>query len=248
MKKRRFIYICVCLSMLLFSGCAGQIPDMTDEEREAISEYAAELLLEYDTSKPSRLVNLEELEEPEATPEPENTPEPEVTPEPESTPAPEVTQQPETTSMPELTPIPEMVWDSVEEALLLPEGVTLTFLNYDTVDAYQEETAGQQMLEAKAGNTLMIFHFSMTNNSDDVKSIDMLQDNILYKVYVGEEWSSGMITMLEQDLTTYMENLSSGESVELMLFAEVEKEALQGESTISIEFVCGEKRAQIVAR
>ncbi len=251
MKKKCFVSVGLFVSVLMLTSCAGQIPDMTDEERKAISEYAAELLLEYDSGHSGRLVDLEELEE--ATPEsektsaPEETPLPEMTAVPENTPMPEITPMPEQTPKPEMTPEP-VLWDSVEETLLLPDGVTLHLMNYETLDFYEEDSIGKQTLEAEAGKKLLLFRFTMTNNSEDEKKIDMLQDNILYKVFVGEESVNGMITMLEHDLTTYMEIIAARETVELMLFAEVEEEALQTAATIFIEFYCGEKQAQVIAK
>ena len=68
MRKNRFLVIGLSIILILgLSGCGSQIPDMTDEQREAISQYAVDLLLKYDTSQPSRLVDLGQLEKEEDT-------------------------------------------------------------------------------------------------------------------------------------------------------------------------------------
>ncbi len=259
MKKRCSLVLTLCFFVFVLVGCGAQIPDMTEEERKAISEYAAGLLLKYDTSQPSRLVDLEALEEAEPTPEPTQTPEPDVqsTPEPEVQVDPETDQPtvPENTQEPEEqpggggepaeTPQPES-WDSLESTLLLPDDVTLQLAGYEAVEVYKEETEGRQELKAEAGNSLLVFRFIMTNNTGQTQEIDMLQDNIRYKVYVQDELINGMLTMVENDLTTYIGSIDANSSVELLLFAEVEEALIKEGAEIALEFVCQEKTARIV--
>lgn len=258
MKKRWSIVLILCCFVFILGGCGAQIPDMTEEERKAISEYAAGLLLKYDTSQPSRLVDLEALEEAENTPEPTQTPEADVqvTPEPgeqvtsetdqptvpENTEGPE--EQPDEGRDPVETPQPES-WDPLESTLLLPEGVTLQLLGYEAVDVYQEETVGNQEVKAEQGRKILVFRFVMTNNSDLKQEIDMLQDNIRYKVYVQDELINGMLTMIENDLTTYIGSIEAKEALELFLFAEAEEELLQGGTDIYLEFMCKEMVSRI---
>lgn len=238
-------------SVFVLGGCGAQIPDMTEEERKAISEYAAGLLLKYDTSQPSRLVDLDAVEGEESAPEPTQTPEPGVQAEPETDRpiVPENTQnpeeQPDGESEPVETPQPEC-WDSLESTLLLPDDVTLQLLGYEAVEVYKEEAEGLQELKAEAGKKILVFRFCMTNNSDVKQQIDMLQDNIRYKVYVQEQLINGMLTMVGNDLTTYIGSIDANGSVELLLFAEVEEALLQEGAEIALEFVCQEKTAKIV--
>ena len=126
MKKIR-VSLCILGVMMIFSGCGGRIPDMTEEEQEAISEYAAGLLLKYNTDQDSRLVDLELLEEQEVAKMPEATPEP--------TEAPEAT--PEPSAIPEVTPeSPEsggtssVEYADLQETLLLSEDIDLAYVDY----------------------------------------------------------------------------------------------------------------------
>lgn len=248
MKKRWSLVLALSFFVLILGGCGAQIPDMTEEERKAISEYAAGLLLKYDTSHPSRLVDLEKVEEAEPTAEPEvmQTPTPDVqtTPVPESSAPSE--EQPDEEDVAIETPVPES-WDPLERTLLLPEGVTLQLVSHETVDSYQETTVGKQELKAEQGKKLLIFRFEMINDNDTKQEIDMLQDNILYKIYVQDEVANGLLTMLEQDLTTYIGSIEAKSSMELLLFAEVKEELLQNTSEIYVEFVCKEMITRIKA-
>lgn len=53
MKKRTMGIIMVIFSAIILTGCASTI-DLTDEQNEAIAEYAAELLLKYDSNYSSK--------------------------------------------------------------------------------------------------------------------------------------------------------------------------------------------------
>lgn len=248
MKKRWSLVIALFCFGFILGGCGAQIPDMTEEERKAISEYAAGLLLKYDTSHPSRLVDLDALEEAEPTPEPEVTPTLDVQATP--TPVPENTEEPAEQPSEEIEPIetvqPES-WEPLESTLLLPEGVTIQLLDYEAVDEYQEDAEGNQELKADSGKKVLVFRFAVTNNSELKQEIDMLQDNIRYKVYIQDELINGMLTMIENDLTTYIGSINAKETLELLLFAEVEEELLQKGSDIYLEFTCKEMTSKIKA-
>lgn len=238
--------MCVCLLMIVFVGCGAQIPDMSEEERKEISEYAVDLLLKYDNSRPSRLVETDE-EQVQLTPEPAEAPAPTETPTPEETPIPEETEEPQDTSSPIETPEPE-IFEPVEETLLLPEGVTLIYNKYETNTHFVDETDGYQILEAEDGKELLIIRFSLLNSSNTVLDIDMMQDNIVYKVILGDEVVNGMITMVGNDLTTYIGSLQPDESEELVMFAESQKEILQTAETIKVEFLRQDMVSEIVIK
>lgn len=254
MKKRCSIVLALCFLGGVLVGCGAQIPDMTEEEQKAISEYAAGLLLKYDTSQPSRLVDLDALEEVSPTPEPTQEPEIEVQVTPTPTLMPEVSEESETQEtekqpdeeyVPAETPQPES-WDPVESTLLLPDGVTLQLLGYEETELYQEDAKGHQELKADEGKKILVFSFAMTNSCDVKQEIDMLQDNIRYKIYVQDELINGMLTMIEKDLTTYIGSIDAKETKELFLFAEVNEELLEYGAEIVLEFVCQESVARIV--
>ena len=246
MKKKWIFCISVCLCLFVLGGCGAQIPDMTEAEREAISEYAANLLLKYDTGQPSRLVEIVE-EETESTPEPTQTPESVETTKPEETASPETTEVPIETFIPQVTETPE-TYDLVEDTLMLPEGVTLVYEKCEAIKSFVDETDGYQTLEAGAGKLLLVMRFTLLNNSSVASDVDMLQDNIVYKVIVDDKVVNGMITMIGNDLTTYIGSLQPDESKELILFAEVEETLWQNSRSVRVEFTRQELVSEIIVK
>lgn len=241
MKKIR-VSLCILGVMMIFSGCGGRIPDMTEEEQEAISEYAAGLLLKYNTDQDNRLVDLELLEEQEVAEMPEATPEP--------TEAPEAT--PEPSAIPEVTPeSPESGGTSsteyvdFQETLLLSEDVELVYVDYETVSSYSD---AEQSLDAAEGYCFLVVKCKLTNTGTDKQVVDMMQTNVKHTVIVNGTSINAMVTMLSNDMTTYMGELAAGEEKGIILLAEVEDKLMQEAENIVVEFTRDELVSGIIVK
>lgn len=240
--KRIRVSLCILGVMMIFSGCGGRIPDMTEEEQKAISEYAAELLLKYNTDQDNRLVDLELLEEQEVAEMPEATPEP--------TEAPEAT--PEPSAIPEVTPeLPEsggtssVEYADLQETLLLSEDVELVYVDYETVSSYSD---AEQSLDAAEGYCFLVVKCKLTNTGTDKQVVDMMQTNVKHTVIVNGTSINAMVTMLSNDMTTYMGELAAGEEKGIILLAEVEDKLMQEAENIVVEFTRDELVSGIIVK
>lgn len=231
MKKIR-VSLCILGVMMTFSGCGGRIPDMTEEEQEAISEYAAGLLLKYNTNQSSRLVDLELLEDPETTEMPEATPEP--------SPIPEMTPE-----LPESGGTSSAEYADIQETLLLSEDVDLVYVNYETVSSYSD---AEQSLDATEGYCFLVVKCKLINAGTDKQVVDMMQTNVKHTVIVNGTSINAMVTMLSNDMTTYMGELTAGEEKEIILLAEVEDKLMQEAENIVVEFMRDELVSGIIVK
>lgn len=217
MRKNRFLVICLSTILILgLSGCGSQIPDMTDSQREAISQYAVELLLKYDTSQPSRLVDLEQLEKEEVS-KPDK---------------PVATQPPkENTGMEETdkTPVIDLNGetsenvDNVDAVLGLKSDISIEYDGFDVMDSCQDPEVKELVIEAEAGKKLLVCEFVLVNSGADKQSVDMLRDNIQYMLAVDGVIANCQMTMLSNDLTTYLGILEPDESAKVIVVAELEE-------------------------
>lgn len=257
MKKVRMC-VGILLMAAMLGGCGGQIPDMSDEQREAISEYAVDLLLKYDTSQSDRLVDLSLLEknaQPEATEAPVTTPEPSQ--------APEATEQPqdegddETTGMKPVEDTPtvsvggelsEDMYAEIGVTLLLPEHVSLEYRDYQVVDSYTDPKDAELTLDANPGRSLLVVRFVLLNSGSETQSVDMLQDNIKHTIVVDDTVVNAMVTLLSNDMITYMGQLAADESAEVVLLAELEESVIQNAGNISVELLRDELISKIVVK
>lgn len=219
MKKR--INKLVCLMMLLviiMTGCGARIPDMTDAEREAISEYAVELLLKYNANDTSRLVDVETLEK---------------EPEPTKRPAPVTTEPPKGMDETEDTPVIDLSGEvqtpggDIHAVLGLEESISLEFVNYRMEQQCEDPQSEELVIEADPGKSIMVCELALINDGADKQSVDMLRDNIQYQLVIDGKVANCMVTMFSNDLTTYLGILEPDESRKVLVLTQVENTTVE---------------------
>ncbi len=237
MKKKGLCSICMAVTLLVgLSGCGSQIPDMTEEQRRAISEYAVELLLKYDSNQQSRLVDLE-LIEPEPTAKPVTT-EPPVQ---------------ESSGMEQIadTPVIELGGEEAAEGgdiksvLGLAETISFTYEDCQVVAEYADVVDKELVLEAEEGKQFLVCNFVLVNNGAQKQSVDMHLENIKYTFRIGKETVNAQVTMLSNDLVTYKGLLDTDEARRVVLLAECEETKLTDAETIYLQIQRGEEEATI---
>lgn len=217
-KRTRKLVCLITILVLMLTGCGSQIPDMTEEQREAISEYAVQLLLKYDTSQTSRLVDVDTLEQ-----EPETT----------KPPKPSVTQPPVGMDETEDTPVIDLTGEEtgsvgdIHAALGLHDDISIEYINCRTEQQYVDELSQELVIEAKEGKVLFVCDLALVNDGNQKQSVDMLRNNIQYALRLDDIQLNCMITMLSSDLTTYLGILDPDQSQKVVVLTEVEKEKLE---------------------
>lgn len=220
----------LCMSLV---GCGNAIPEMTEEQRIAISEYAIEKVLEYDISQESRLVDLSKYPIPTPTPGVEATPEPEGMDEVEDTPVIEIGQESQVT---------------LPQAMELMEGLTLEYVGYDVVESYPaEETDDFLKVSAGMGKKLLVLRFQLMNVSSQALDVEMIDATSSYLITVNDTFSktASMTLTLEDDLMTYVGTLQPDEGKSLVLLAEYKQEELTDVATITMAVKKGEKSSKL---
>lgn len=221
MRKQRIFCSILITGLVLLSGC-GSLPELTQEQENAIVEYAAGLLIKNMKDYDSRLVDLslyDEVEESTETPD----------------------EEPE--GMDEIADTE--VIDKVEDesygsfdSLLVPEGVTITYDGYRIADTYPD-TGDQNpffALDATEGNRLLVLQFTLTNTTSEEKEIDIFGKLPKCVVTINDTTQGiTLSTMLLDDLSTYVGTLAAGEEVPVVLLAEMETSTLEQIGSIKVK-------------
>ena len=228
MKYKKSVIALLVLSMLGFSGCAeNQIPDMTEEEMQAMGEFVAYTLTKYDVGHSSRLMDLppEENKVPGATPPP-------------AEPAEKTETEPvEDTTVTEAPGVePEGATDyTAEEVMELPEGVILEYTGQEIRDSYPGESEAFAV-SATEGKKLLVLKFSITNTLEQEVRVDLLSTEIIYRISVdGERSRRALTTMLPNDMAFYADTLSAGASAEAVLVTEVNAEKAEAIASVTVQ-------------
>ena len=219
----------LCAMALCMTACGNQIPDLTEDESQRIGEYAAVTLLKYDANNRSRLVDpdvvIAKLEKEAARAA-----------------AKEEEQKTETTDGENTTEIEtpaaqQDITTSLEEFFGFPEGVTLSYEDYQVTDSYPEDgsTADYFALDASTGKKLVVLRFRLANSSAQDESIDLLDSASRYVITVNDSIRGNALpTMLPNDMSTYVDTLTAGAEQELVLLMEVNEETANDIHSISL--------------
>lgn len=235
--------LCGITASLLMTGC-GAMPDLTQEETELISEYAVGVLLKYDKSHGSRLVDTSAYDNAEEEPALEELP------------AEPIPDEEETEALPDTTEIMDVSQDeegaepqvsSVEEYYGIPN-VAIQYIGYELAASYPSLSEEEDLffsMDATPGTQLLVLKFSALNTGNEDQLMNMLQYGARFRVSVNGEASKGALaTMLLNDMQTYDDVIPVGSSVELVSIVEVP----QGISIDSIDFILRGKEEKATLR
>ena len=104
--------------------------------------------------------------------------------------------------------------------------------------AQEEITASMEdffALDASMGKKLLVLRFHLTNGTEQVESIDLLNTNSRYIITVNDSIrANALTTMLPNDMSTYAETLEPGQTQELVLLLEVNEDVAGAVQTIAL--------------
>ncbi len=246
-RKRQLSVIIAALSVMLLGGCGDEIPELTPEQQELVTEYSAALLLKYDSNSPSRLL-------PEGTvvsidfvdPNNPDARSAEIIPEDmavEEYSDISVDSEPAHTS--DETYVTDVVTGESSGPTSYGEGFT-GFLagtgadmaysgRYEILDSYPEgESANPYFtVDASAGNKLLILHFDLLNPTGDDIDVNLSSLNLRYRVSLnGGKNKFVMTTLLGNDLLSYAGTIPAASSQDIVAVCEVSEEEAANIQTI----------------
>lgn len=227
--RRVNAFLCSVAAALLMTGC-GEMPDLTQDETNLISEYAVGVLLKYDKAQSRHLVDTavyDAEEEEEELPDEENQ---------EEEPEPEMEEPVEVVDVSQDEEEAQQTVSSVEEYYGIPN-VVISYTGYELVDSYPPSEEGAVpffSMDASSGKQLLVLKFNAQNTGGQDQQMNMLGYGATFRVSVNGEASKGALaTMLVNDMQTYDDVIPANGMVEMVSIVEVP----QGTNVGSIEFI-----------
>ncbi|MCH5281225.1 MAG: hypothetical protein J1E61_07105 [Lachnospiraceae bacterium] len=226
MKKWISVLLACCIVFTL-TGCGNKIPDLSEKEMNMVTEYAAGLLLKYDANYQSKLLDdeaLTEAEELQKKVEEAAALRAEI----ESQAAERVKNENDRS---------EDSGESGGESAVFNEPADLaSFLDLGQVsvscngvefkDSYPD--SGDELvfaIQASPGRKLAVVHFYVTNNGSSESSLDMIGKNASFRLALNGGSAYGvMYTLLDNDFALYQGNIQPGQTLDLVLLADIPEE------------------------
>lgn len=211
MKNRMIACGIAILCLAFFAGCGSKLPQMTEDQKDQIVDYAANIVARYMKDYDSRLVDLSlyddisielEIEQEERT-EPEG--------------------MDPTIDTPIIDIVEEEHFGTLES--LVPEGISITYEGSIITDTYPNTGEANPYLDAYEGKTFLVLKFELKNTSGEKININNLSYGAIYTVKINNTNKANILsTMLLDDMSNYVGSINAGEVKSLVLLAEINKE------------------------
>ena len=223
--KKTGTFLCGIAAAVLMTGCGSVMPELTEEETEIISEYAAGVLLKYDRVSSGRLMSMPEYEEEEnRKAEREKARTEEKPAEEESAPEESRADDTEVVDVSQDGETGAATPATIEEYYGI-QNITIQYTGYELAESYPADGGGEEIffaMDATEGMQLLILKFTASNGSTTDQTLDMLGHEARFRISVnGGSGENALSTMLLNDLQTYDDVIPAGSSVELVSIVEV---------------------------
>lgn len=236
MKKKWICIALICCMMLSVAGCGNAIPEMSDEQMTLVTEYAAALLLKYDSGYEPMLLDDEHLA---AEEEMQKKIEEEAARmealEAAKDAAKEEKSQSETGNSGAEGERETTAFVDPAEFLEL-SGVSISCNGVEFKDSYPD--GGDDLffaVSASEGCKLAVVHLEIVNTGSTESSIDIFNKNAKYKLsFNGGTYHNAMVTLLENDFSMYAGTLAPGEKADTILMVDLKEEECVLPATIDL--------------
>ena len=234
--RRVGAFLCGITAAILMTGCGSVMPDLTEEETEIISEYAAGVLLKYDRVHGGRLMSEAEYEMEENKKAEREAAASAAEQQNEEENAAEESAASDTEVVDVSQDEEEVVPSTIEEYYDIQD-ITFQYTGYELTDSYPSDSEEDNVffaMDATEGMQLLVLKFTATNVSSADQTLDMIGYGVRFKVSVnGGSGENVLSTMLLNDMQNYKGVISAGTGTELVSIVEVP----QATTVESIDFI-----------
>ncbi len=225
MKKKWICIALICCMIMTVTGCGNAIPEMSDEQMTLVTEYAAALLLKYDSGYEPMLLDDEHLA---AEEEMQKKIEEEAARMEALKEAQDAAKQEQSQSETENSGAEEQETVSVIDpaAFLELDGVSVSCNGVEFKESYPD--SGDDLffaVSASEGCKLAVIHLEIVNTGSAESNVDIFNKNAKFKVsFNGGTYHNIMMTMLENDFAMYAGTLAPGEKADTVLMVDLKEE------------------------
>lgn len=253
MKNKKIILFCILMGSMFTLGGCGDAIDLTDNESDLISRYAAGCLLDssevYDgrlelmTKAPddTRLATETATDDPIADVEQNDLPT--TASEPTATPSQVSPSTPNQSTEPGASNKKNVTLDDIYKI----SGLTFSYNSYGYYKQYPKKNSVIQVY-ASRGKTLLVVKFRVKNTSGKTRSVNLVvRDQIVYALKAGGNTYLPEFAVLDDALTFLMEKIKPGKTIEAVLVYSLPK-GLKNTKGLSLRIQENEKEAVVLLK
>ncbi len=238
MKKGKVLGL-FAMSAMLLTGCIDAMPELTAEQSDIITEYAAGVLLKYSSNYNYKIADEEEvlaaMAARQEAAEPETAAETEtetdiVQAEGEAN---QNTSPTEAETETEAEQI-QFVADLDFAAELGIDDLIIRYQSFEICSAYPGDNTGFSV-DAAQGKKLLVMHFDMEGLPEEDVDCNLFDYEIKMRVNINDTGSTSVLsTLIPNDLGTYMDIVPAGEIVDVVAVAEIDDMTAEEIQTLTL--------------
>ena len=244
MRRRLIAGLCtIVIASVTLAGCGSSLPKLTEEENEMVSEYAASLLLKYDSENHSRLVNTSDFfmtynQAVEAREESIRQYEEELAAKQDTSTSIEseivIPENNTDVSVPEIVGDPLVAETKDLATFLNSDGFTVSYTGYKLTKRYPENSKAGAT--ADKGKTLLIVTYDITAENDG--TFDVLNQHASFSASVnGGAFFDNNISILPDEMSQFQERMNQGETKNIYLIFEIPENTTVNSLAVKVESI-----------
>ena len=238
MKKGKVLGL-FAMSAMLLTGCIDAMPELTAEQSDIITEYAAGLLLKYSPNYNYKIADEEEVLAAMAARQEAVEPETAAETEPETDIVQAEGEANQNTSPTEAETETEaeqiqFVADLDFAAELGIDDLIIRYQSFEICSAYPGDNTGFSV-DAAQGKKLLVMHFDMEGLPEEDVDCNLFDYEIKMRVNINDTGSTSVLsTLIPNDLGTYMDIVPAGEIVDVVAVAEIDDMTAEEIQTLTL--------------
>lgn len=238
MKKGKVLGL-FAMSAMLLTGCIDAMPELTAEQSDIITEYAAGVLLKYSSNYNYKIADEEEVLAAMAARQEAVEPETETAAETE--PETDIVQAEgeanQNTSPAETETAAEQIQFVADLDFATELGIDDLIIRYQSFEicsAYPGDNTGFSV-DAAQGKKLLVMHFDMEGLPEEDVDCNLFDYEIKMRVNINDTGSTSVLsTLIPNDLGTYMDIVPAGEIVDVVAVAEIDDMTAEEIQTLTL--------------
>jgi hypothetical protein len=227
------------MSAMLLTGCIDAMPELTAEQSDIITEYAAGVLLKYSSNYNYKIADEEEVLAAMAARQEAVEPETAAETEPETDIVQAEGEANQNTSPTEAETETEaeqiqFVADLDFAAELGIDDLIIRYQSFEICSAYPGDNTGFSV-DAAQGKKLLVMHFDMEGLPEEDVDCNLFDYEIKMRVNINDTGSTSVLsTLIPNDLGTYMDIVPAGEIVDVVAVAEIDDMTAEEIQTLTL--------------
>ena len=238
--KHKIISFLISLVLLTtITGCGASYPSMTQEQYDQTVDYAAGLLMKYSYNSIDRLTDVAASSSADSLSSAAETSESSYDMTDGASISTEMMAQADSmesvsSAASTSASIQKSLNDSQDVIEKMINGISLKYNGYSVMNAYPGDDA-QGAVSVDKGMKLLILNFTISNRTAKEIKLNMTQKHASFLIAVnGKKQDYAMVTMFDNDLSTYQGTVPAGESTDLVLLFDLSENTAKSVKTLGM--------------